>query len=694
MGSDASDTEKDYGPPQRLKTVHGTAFGVPTQFFLDAVLPPLHTDINLDKLIDSGAFRFATTMQGKLWGYSKKSPSGIHGKDVAKSFESLQRGIWAIVKAVAKFKPTVVFRHNTDGARAADFESRTEDSLPDAFFSLTQCMAKRTRWTDTAVVGEYRRENREDDVEENNRKIAQSLAGCMRNDPRRRFVYGFTAEDANMRLWYCDRTQIVFSTAFNFVHDFHTLAHFVLSISFAELCELGWDPTMSPVLSSTPTQYDITVRSENGELTVYRTLELLSDGNAETLLSRGTRVWKAVKLVDGEPTGDPVALKDVWVDSSRAYEGDVLSDFFSTDFASKEVENEDIQKHFITMQTHGAVFAAGRRDRTPSFFVSTVGSPDPDPGVPTETQTGTGVHVPTVRKRQPVLQPLIHYRIVFTEVGDALSDATTLHAAFSALADAVQGLFAMHKSGWVHRDLSTGNILIVGGVGKISDLEYATDDDVEKIVGETKGTAYFRATEVDSGFYMALPERKREKRALPSMHDIATGRLTFREACAKLPPSPISEPQPMPPRLRYHPLHDLESLWWLAVYFVVCRELELPHQGEILDSDTQYRRQVLAHDWFYGGNSRFHAFRIAHYFRDNMSCLHRCITDKRAVKISIADILEDVRRLLNDAYSDVEKAVEHIDSGVSDKLYDDILLRFKLVAKISKKLDIRLHRRR
>ena len=37
----------------------------------------------------------------------------------------------------------------------------------------------------------------------------------------------------------------------------------------------------------------------------------------------------------------------------------------------------------------------------------------------------------------------------------------------------------MHKCGWVHRDISSGNILIVDGVVKIGDLEYAKrmDDD-------------------------------------------------------------------------------------------------------------------------------------------------------------------------------------------------------------------------
>ena len=39
------------------------------------------------------------------------------------------------------------------------------------------------------------------------------------------------------------------------------------------------------------------------------------------------------------------------------------------------------------------------------------------------------------------------------------------------------GLRAIHEAGYVHRDISTGNILIVEGVAKIVDLEYAKRKD-------------------------------------------------------------------------------------------------------------------------------------------------------------------------------------------------------------------------
>ena len=43
------------------------------------------------------------------------------------------------------------------------------------------------------------------------------MANCMRLDPRRRFIYGFTIEDTTMKLWYVDRVVVHLSDPFNFI---------------------------------------------------------------------------------------------------------------------------------------------------------------------------------------------------------------------------------------------------------------------------------------------------------------------------------------------------------------------------------------------------------------------------------------------------------------------------------------------
>lgn len=86
----------------------------------------------------------------------------------------------------------------------------------------------------------------------------------LREDPRRRFALAYTIEDAEMRLWFCNRSEMLVSTTFNFITVSHVLrlivsplstsdtslqghdnfVRFVLGIAFAEDHQIGWDTTM------------------------------------------------------------------------------------------------------------------------------------------------------------------------------------------------------------------------------------------------------------------------------------------------------------------------------------------------------------------------------------------------------------------------------------------------------------------
>lgn len=58
-------------------------------------------------------------------------------------------------------------------------------------------------------------------------KMLWGLHHMMREDPCRDFAYGFTIEDTTMKMWYCDRSNIVISDEF----DIHKVRGRVLIIA-------------------------------------------------------------------------------------------------------------------------------------------------------------------------------------------------------------------------------------------------------------------------------------------------------------------------------------------------------------------------------------------------------------------------------------------------------------------------------
>jgi serine/threonine protein kinase len=128
----------------------------------------------------------------------------------------------------------------------------------------------------------------------------------------------------------------------------------------------------------------------------------------------------------------------------------------------------------------------------------------------------------------------------------------------------------MHKYGYVHRDISTGNILFHKGRGKLSDLEYSK----EMVTGlahevrtvcftsssapldsylRAQGTAYFMAIEIAMLEYLFEPL---------SVDDTT---LLF----------------------QYNPLHDLESIWWITNYFLFYGFTVANHDQQALDQDSR-----------------------------------------------------------------------------------------------------------
>jgi hypothetical protein len=105
------------------------------------------------------------------------------------------------------------------------------------------------------------------------------------------------------------------------------LVRIVLSILLANTIQLGYDPSIkiAPPTGNEPS-YDITVYNPNTkEPIIYWTTRILSDIGLDRMVGRGTRAWKAQKLVNGTPVLPECVLKDIWVYVDREAEHIMLT---------------------------------------------------------------------------------------------------------------------------------------------------------------------------------------------------------------------------------------------------------------------------------------------------------------------------------------------------------------------------------
>ncbi|KAF6765842.1 hypothetical protein DFP72DRAFT_1108840 [Ephemerocybe angulata] len=132
----------------------------------------------------------------------------------------------------------------------------------------------------------------------------------------------------------------------------------------------------------------------------------------------------------------------------------------------------------------------------------------------------------------------VHRRIVFKEVCKSFHDEMMAGTAFNALSDIARALNLLRKAGYIHRDISSGNCLIYGSKGKLSDLEFCKPFGDPGSHDSFSGTTEFAAAE-------AIEQR-----------------LLFGRGRNRL----LRVFQP-------HPLHDLEALNWLSWWFIYSRTL-------------------------------------------------------------------------------------------------------------------------
>lgn len=219
--------------------------------------------------------------------------------------------------------------------------------------------------------------------------------------------------------------------------------HFFLSIANASDVEIGLDPTIRPLKNTQ--RYDIVLRANNGDVRTYRTLKTLASRPPEILFGRATRVWTALRVEDGKEVGEPVVLKDAWVDLDRAQEGSILEKVRAAVRLAEDAQpSEDF---FPTVDCHGDVIfnegTSNTLDHTRCFEESgaRIG-----PSASSREQllqslavSATSSNGQSSDTESRAAKCLVHYRIVFQEVCTTLCDETSLPTIFGALARVTLG---------------------------------------------------------------------------------------------------------------------------------------------------------------------------------------------------------------------------------------------------------------
>ncbi|KAJ7747916.1 hypothetical protein DFH07DRAFT_573529 [Mycena maculata] len=402
---------------------------------------------------------------------------------------------------------------------SCDPNSNTFEYLPHAQFQLMSHNADDGHpWLSTAIP--WRSDEDAYDPKSNHENIIWNCHDVLREDPRRRFIFGITLDATEMRLWFFSRTHHVVSESVDFAKEPDSLIRLFLIIAFAMPEHLGYDATMSYFVDDSKTvQFRLSLND-----VVYVTKRLLSDNRSNVICGRATRVWEAYR--EDDPDRTSVVIKDLWTSIDVVQEGVQLLELHERLRALGDPGTpRPPGDYFLTVLAHG--------------FVKTTDGID-DHTVDVMMRAGT---FPVDSANH---SPRKHYRIVFKEVGVALDRLLSLSETFQALADATRALSLLHRLGFVHRDVSAGNILLVDGVGKLSDLEFI--ESFGKLVFHAGlpgiGTPEYTSVEVAFDCYLWMPS----------------------PATMPVIEKPAGDAEDTMPPFRFNPLHDLESTLWIAFW--------------------------------------------------------------------------------------------------------------------------------
>ncbi|KAL1665515.1 hypothetical protein GGF50DRAFT_126331 [Schizophyllum commune] len=356
-------------------------------------------------------------------------------------------------------------------------------------------------------------------IQRNEDQTLYAAQHILYNDIRHTCQFAVTIEGSSVRLWHHTRSRTIFTERFDMHKHSDELIQIILFSSFASPAQLGFDPAVHRVVVGNELHYQFDVVHRDGTCHQYQSVKIEYEDAASNLHCQAMRVFKVVDC--GNLSGPCRVLQDYWRsnDAEVSEEGKIQDAIFcAMEKIMTEDELIDIRRHFMTLLADGVVACADR--------------PREASGPPGSGSMASG---PRLARIAPGRK---HCRTLHGEYCETLWRVDDPATFFFALYQVIQVLDKMRRAGYVHRDVSLGNIMLQcmntsstnlseRYITKLADLEYARAYDKianDRGVGTSVIFASCREEELLTLNYFA-----------------------------------------------YNPLHDVESTLWCAIYFALRR---------------------------------------------------------------------------------------------------------------------------
>ncbi|KAH9476624.1 hypothetical protein JR316_0010537 [Psilocybe cubensis] len=397
----------------------------------------------------------------------------------------------------------------------------------------------------------------------------------------------------------------------------------LIAFLFATEEELGYDSMVKLAPDGNYT-FKLPRLPGSDEFRLFRTVEGLSVYHSNIITGQMTRVYKVVEVREnGEAFGDPLVLKDVWLDSSAKTEKEIQDAIF-TDIeqfwdcpdeppelkgfkeAHKNIVSDDSYKQYflqIVLDYSGqkTKIRVERGTEVRDFFDAEEDLAPDAPVTGTKSQESqsqndqTFVNTHRIVSQPPALPAIPseqkrQYRILFKEICRPSGRLETLGEVVNVLSQTLIPLQLLFCAGWVHRDISSGNILAFKEnleskgpwLAKLSDLEYAKTFPLpngSKRAGNPKtGTPYFMPLEVMMSSYLFSSDHDKRITAMehgtpsfPAHNSLDIEEARYLERGANLERKAQETPAIAETGVAHNFQHDLESIWWILFWNICCR---------------------------------------------------------------------------------------------------------------------------